>query len=145
MPSRENVKHHTYGSSLETYRIFCKLYYLIFNHLFQIPVNEVCTEKNGILYIDINPLVAGFDEFLMKHLLNVVSMNISNCIKVDPEMFINAVVKSKQITHLTMNSCKQFSEYQLVQLLKALPNLIVVEALNTTPIFCVSAKEVLDK
>ena len=87
--------------------------------------------------------MGGFDEFLMKHLSNVVSMNFSNCIKVDPEMFINSVVNSKQITHLAMNGCKQFSEYQLVKLLTSLPNLIVMEALNTTP--CVSAKQVLNQ
>ena len=80
----------------------------------------------------------------MKHLCNVVCINISDCTKFDPDFFIDTVlVNAQQITHLSMNGCHQFDEYQLVKLLKSLPNLIIVEALKTTGILCVSTSEII--
>ena len=57
--------------------------------------------KDGKLYVYLNPLFGSFDAKLMRSLSNVVDVNISNCVKLDPKLFVNAVVHSQQITHVS--------------------------------------------
>ena len=74
---------------------------------------------------------------MLVHCLNLQELEISNIAKCKTEDFVKYVQGCKQLIMLNIESCKNFSEQQLTEMLSNMPQLVSVNATNTEPIrFC---------
>lgn len=106
---------------------------------------QLVKEEDGKLYVYLTPFTGAWSPSVMTKMSNLLSVNISGCTKVNPDMFVKSVAECPKITNVFLNGCKQFTELHLVKLLNSIPNLEVFEALDTTGILSVNVSEVLSK
>ena len=99
-------------------------------NIFQTSLDEIMTKKDDMLIVNLGRIFGSFRPDIIASMVNLETLDICDCTKVDANEFVQEVVKCSSIRILKMNGCVQFTDQQVMQIMIALPNLYHLEWLN---------------
>ena len=77
---------------------------------------------NG-LQVDITKIYGGSSSGALHKMVNLESIDLSFCCDINPADFVEGLLGCMKIKKLEMVGCKQFTEYNIVDICTSLPNL----------------------
>ena len=106
-------------------------------------MEDVVTEDENGLTVDITDIYGGFSAFTLQNMSDIICVDISGCCTINPSDFIEGLLGCIQIEKLKMVGCKQFSEYNIVDICTSLPNLAYFDGRNCSGLQYVNANVIL--
>ena len=85
--------------------------------------------------INLTPPNGQFTPFFLVECINLIEIDITDCVGINPQDFIECVVFAKKLQKVIMDKCSQFSMYQLVQMRQI--SLVACQCLNFSAAYCI--------
>ena len=87
-----------------------------------------------LTYVDLTSQIGPFTPCILVYFSDLQELDIGGCRSIDPSLFVDCIVVCTKLRKLVLTSCTQFSQYQIVKVVRNKCHLEYLEASNTSDI-----------
>ena len=95
------------------------------------------------MIVKLSPIVGEFNVDILQYMYNLKFIDISGCNSLKPDEFVKALGACTKLSTIVMQSCNQFSAWNILKMSSTVPTLTYIDSLGCCPMLSVTAYQIV--